>query len=130
MEEYHLELRHISKSFPGVKALDNVSLKVRPGSVHALAGENGAGKSTLIKIVNGIYKADEGGEIFINGKKVLIKDPIQARSYGISMIFQELNYVPELTIEENLFLCREPMKGISGMFLDKIALYKFFRFRQ
>lgn len=124
MEEYRLELRHISKSFPGVKALDNVSLKVRPGSVHALAGENGAGKSTLMKIVNGIYKADEGGEIFINGKKVLIKDPIQARSYGISMIFQELNYVPELTIEENLFLCREPMKGISGMFLDKREAHK------
>ena len=124
MEEYRLELRHISKSFPGVKALDNVSLKVRPGTVHALAGENGAGKSTLMKIVNGVYKADEGGEIFINGKKVLIKDPIQARNYGISMIFQELNYVPELTIEENLFLCREPMKGISGMFLDKREAHK------
>ncbi len=124
MEEYRLELSHISKSFPGVKALDDVSLRIRPGSVHALAGENGAGKSTLMKIVNGIYKADGDGEIRIDGKPVSIKDPIQARSYGISMIFQELNYVPELTIEENLFLCREPMKGGKKWFLDKKAAHE------
>lgn len=119
MEEYRLELNHISKSFPGVKALDEVSLKIRPGSVHALAGENGAGKSTLMKIINGIYKADGDGEVRINGAKVSIKNPVDARSHGISMIFQELNYVPELTIEENLFLCREPMKGKRGVFLNK-----------
>lgn len=124
MEEYRLELDHISKSFPGVKALDDVSLKVRPGSVHALAGENGAGKSTLMKIINGIYKADGDGEIRINGKKASIKDPINARSHGVSMIFQELNYVPELTIEENLFLCREPMKGKHGVFLNKKAAHE------
>lgn len=124
MEEYRLELNHISKSFPGVKALDDVSLKIRPGSVHALAGENGAGKSTLMKIVNGVYQADGGGEIRIDGKNVFIKDPVHARSHGISMIFQELNYVPELTIEENLFLCREPMKGKRGVFLDKKAAHE------
>ena len=116
MEEYRLELDHISKFFPGVKALDDVSLRLRPGSVHALAGENGAGKSTLMKIINGIYRAEEGGQIRINGEPVQIRDPVHARSHGISMIFQELNYVPELTIEENLFLCREPVKGRGGWF--------------
>lgn len=124
MEGYRLELSHISKSFPGVKALDDVSLKVRPGSVHALAGENGAGKSTLMKIVNGVYKADGDGEIRINGEKVSIKDPVNARDHGIAMIFQELNYVPELTIEENLFLCREPVKGKKGVFLNKKAAHE------
>lgn len=124
LDEYRLEIEHVSKSFPGVKALDNVSLKVRPGSVHALAGENGAGKSTLMKIINGIYKADPGGEIRIDGKSVQIRDPIEARRLGISMIFQELNYVPELTVEENLFLCREPMKGVGKAFLDKRAAHR------
>ena len=124
MEEFRLELSHISKSFPGVKALDDVSLRVRPGSVLALAGENGAGKSTLMKIINGIYKADGNGQIKIDGKAVTIKDPIEARRLGISMIFQELNYVPELTVEENLFLCREPMQGKGGLFLDKKAAHE------
>lgn len=124
MEGYRLELNHISKSFPGVKALDDVSLKVRPGSVHALAGENGAGKSTLMKIINGNYKADGNGEIKINGESVSIKDPVNARNHGISMIFQELNYVPELTIEDNLFLCREPVRGKKGVFLNKKAAHE------
>lgn len=124
MEGYRLELNHISKSFPGVKALDDVSLKVRPGSVHALAGENGAGKSTLMKIINGNYKADGDGEIKINGESVSIKDPVNARNHGISMIFQELNYVPELTIEDNLFLCREPVRGKKGVFLNKKAAHE------
>ncbi len=124
MEEYRLELDHISKFFPGVKALDDVSLRLRPGSVHALAGENGAGKSTLMKIINGIYRAEEGGQIRINGEPVQIRDPVHARSHGISMIFQELNYVPELTIEENLFLCREPVKGRGGWLLDRKAAHE------
>ena len=97
----------INKSFPGVKALDNVNFAVRKGTVHALCGENGAGKSTLMKIINGIYKADSG-QIFLDEKPVTIKDPIQARDYGIAMIAQELNYVPEMSIEENLFLGRLP----------------------
>ena len=98
----------INKSFPGVKALDNVNFAVRKGTVHALCGENGAGKSTLMKIINGIYKADSG-QIFLDEKPVTIKDPIQARDYGIAMIAQELNYVPEMSIEENLFLGRLPV---------------------
>ena len=98
----------INKSFPGVKALDNVNFAVRKGTVHALCGENGAGKSTLMKIINGIYKADSG-QIFIDEEAVEIKNPIQAKERGIAMIAQELNYVPEMSIEENLFLGRLPV---------------------
>lgn len=100
----------ISKSFPGVKALDHINFSVRKGTLHALCGENGAGKSTLMKIINGLYKAD-GGQIFIDEKPVEIKNSIQAREHGIAMIAQELNYVPEMSIEENLFLGRLPGKG-------------------
>ena len=100
-----LELRNISKSFPGVKALDGVSFKVRKGTTHVLCGENGAGKSTLMKIINGIYTPDEG-EILLDGKPVKIDNPIHARSLGISMIFQELSFVPEMTVAENIFLGR------------------------
>ena len=104
----------INKSFPGVKALDNVNFAVRKGTVHALCGENGAGKSTLMKIINGIYKADSG-QIFLEEKPVTIKDPIQARDYGIAMIAQELNYVPEMSIEENLFLGRLPVTKFGNV---------------
>ena len=103
-----LELRNISKSFPGVKALDHVSFKVRKGTTHVLCGENGAGKSTLMKIINGIYTPDEG-EILLDGKPVKIDNPIHARSLGISMIFQELSFVPEMTVAENIFLGRWPL---------------------
>src|SRR5690554_1702191 len=102
-----LQVRNIEKSFPGVKALDRINFSVKKGSVHVLCGENGAGKSTLMKIINGIYKAD-AGEIQIDGKRVEIENPIQARELGISMIFQELNYMPELTIEESLFVGNWP----------------------
>ena len=104
----------INKSFPGVKALDNVNFAVRKGTVHALCGENGAGKSTLMKIINGIYKADSG-QIFLDEKPVTIKDPIQARDYGIAMIALELNYVPEMSIEENLFLGRLPVTKFGNV---------------
>lgn len=104
----------INKSFPGVKALDNVNFAVRKGTVHALCGENGAGKSTLMKIINGIYKADSG-QIFLDEKPVTIKDPIQAGDYGIAMIAQELNYVPEMSIEENLFLGRLPVTKFGNV---------------
>lgn len=104
-----LELRHISKSFPGVKALDNVNFSLKKGTVHVLCGENGAGKSTLMKIIDGIYQADEG-EIFLNGDKVVIKNPLQAKENGIAMIFQELSYVPDMTLEENLCLGNWPKK--------------------
>ena len=102
-----LEVRNISKSFPGVKALDKISFRVKRGTTHVLCGENGAGKSTLMKIINGIYTPDEG-EIFLDGKPVTIENPIHARALGISMIFQELSYVPELTVAENIFLGRWP----------------------
>ncbi|QUH27117.1 sugar ABC transporter ATP-binding protein [Serpentinicella alkaliphila] len=106
-EVVKLRVRNIEKSFPGVKALDNINFSVRKGTVHVLCGENGAGKSTLMKIINGIYKAD-AGEILIDGKVVEVQDPIKARSLGISMIFQELNYIPEMTVEESLFVGNWP----------------------
>ncbi len=106
-DEIKLRVSKIEKSFPGVKALDKIDFSVRKGTVHALCGENGAGKSTLMKIINGIYKPD-AGEIFIDEEPVKIKDPIKARSLGIAMIAQELNYVPEMSVEENIFLGRLP----------------------
>ncbi len=107
-EEYALQVKNISKSFPGVKALDNVSFDVRKGTVHSIVGENGAGKSTLMKILNGMYKPD-GGELIINGKKEQVLSPIHAKALGISMIFQELVYVPEISIAENLHLGNQPV---------------------
>ena len=108
MDEIKMRVAGIEKSFPGVKALSNIDFSVRKGTVHALCGENGAGKSTLMKIIMGLYKADKG-QIFIDEKPVDIRNPIQAREKGISMIAQELNYVPELSVEENLFLGRLPV---------------------
>ncbi|MCK6067450.1 MULTISPECIES: sugar ABC transporter ATP-binding protein [Microbacterium] len=109
MSDTLLSVRGVSKSFPGVKALDDVSFEVRPGTVHALCGENGAGKSTLMKIINGIYQPDTG-EIRVRGEEVRIRNPIEARAQGIAMIAQELNFVPEMTIAESFFLGRLPMK--------------------
>lgn len=102
-----LRVSNVEKSFPGVKALDKINFAVKKGTVHVLCGENGAGKSTLMKVINGIYKPD-AGEIFLDGVEVEIKNPIQARSLGISMIFQELNYMPEMSIEESLFVGNWP----------------------
>ena len=110
MSEPRLSVRNINKSFPGVKALDDVSFDVRPGTVHALCGENGAGKSTLMKIINGLYQPDTG-EIRIDGTPVKIRNPIEAQDHGVAMIAQELSYVPEITIAENFFLGRLPKKG-------------------
>ena len=123
-----LELRGIEKLFPGVKALSDMSFAVRPGSVHVLCGENGAGKSTLCKIINGIYQPDRG-EIRINGAPVVMRDPLEARAHKIAMIFQELNFMPEMTVEQNLFLGREPVnkfgkvdwKSIRRPTLDLLA---------
>ena len=103
MAEYYLELKGISKSFPGVKALDNVSLSVRPGTVHALMGENGAGKSTLMKCLFGIYKMDEG-EILIEGSKVSINNPDEAMKMGVAMVHQELQPVLPRSVAENIML--------------------------
>lgn len=101
-----LEMKNISKSFPGTKALDKVQLEVRGGEVHALLGENGAGKSTLIKVLGGIYTKDEG-EILIEGKKVEIKDINSARQNGISIIHQELMLIPHMSVAENIYLGQE-----------------------
>jgi ribose transport system ATP-binding protein len=109
-----LEMHGISKTFPGVRALDRVDLLIREGEVHALAGENGAGKSTLMKILTGVTHADPGGSIIIEGEPVAIRDPVHARSLGISIIYQELSVVENLTVAENLFLAREPV-GRSGL---------------
>jgi len=112
--EIKMELRHVSKSFPGVMALDDVSFKLRKGSVHVLCGENGAGKSTLMKVLYGLYRPDKG-EIMIDGKPVHIGSPIDARKNKISMVFQELSYVPDMTLEENLFLGRWYKKNFFWM---------------
>ncbi|MHB9295618.1 sugar ABC transporter ATP-binding protein [Pillotina sp. SPG140] len=103
-----LEINHISKAFPGVLALDDVSFSARSGEVHALCGENGAGKSTLMKIINGVYRAD-AGEIRIKAKPVTIENPQDARKLGIAMIFQECTFIPELSIAESLFLGNLPV---------------------
>lgn len=102
-----LEMKGISKSFPGVKALQNVGLQLRAGEVHALLGENGAGKSTLIKVLGGIYHAEEG-EIYVEGQKVRIDSVAAARLAGVSIVHQELVLVPYMTVAENIFLGREP----------------------
>ncbi|MEG2603469.1 MAG: sugar ABC transporter ATP-binding protein [Clostridia bacterium] len=113
MSEYRLEMRGVCKSFPGVKALDNAQLKLRPGTVHALMGENGAGKSTLMKCMFGIYKMDEG-EVWYENKKVHINDPMQALNMGIAMVHQELQPIPERSVAENVFVGRYPMKMLLG----------------
>lgn len=105
-----LKMTGISKDFPGVRALDSVSLTVRQGSVHALVGENGAGKSTLMNVLFGIYQAD-AGTIAISGKPVSFKNPTEAISYGISMVHQELNQVTSLRVMDNIWLGRFPMKN-------------------
>ena len=104
-----LSMKGICKFFPGVKALDNVQLELRSGEVHALMGENGAGKSTLMKILTGVYRADEG-QILIDGKDVQPRNPLEATELGITIIHQELNQVLEMTVAENFFLGRERFK--------------------
>ena len=114
-----LEMRNISKTFPGVKALQNVNLTIYPGEVHALMGENGAGKSTLMKTLSGAYQADPGGEIRIAGVPMKVSGPIEAREAGVSIIYQELALAPNLTVAENIYLNREPRRG--GL-IDRAAM--------
>lgn len=102
-----LEVRNISKEFPGVKALDRVTLRLRQGEVHIVAGENGAGKSTLMKILAGAYRKD-AGDILIDGQVVEIDSPQRAQELGISAIYQEFSLVPQMSVAENIFLGREP----------------------
>lgn len=117
-----IEIRKVSKSFPGVRALHEVDLEVHPGEVHALCGENGAGKSTLIKILAGACGKDSGDMLF-NGDVVNIRTPQQALELGISCIYQELSIVPQLDVAKNIFLGNMFLKGKAG-FLDHAELYR------
>lgn len=119
MTEERLELRGITKTFPGVVALNSVNLDVRPGEVHALVGENGAGKSTLMKVLAGLYKADDG-EIIYNGETTSIDGPLDARNKGILLIHQELSLSPELSVAENIYLGAWPTNRLG--FLKKSEL--------
>src|SRR4051812_4751744 len=105
-----LEMRHISKTFGATRALQDVSLTVHGGELHALMGENGAGKSTLMKVLSGAYRPDPGGEILIDGTPVVTGDPIKARAQGIAVIYQELSLAPNLTAAQNVFLGNEPRR--------------------
>ncbi|MBI1850530.1 MAG: sugar ABC transporter ATP-binding protein, partial [Planctomycetes bacterium] len=117
-----LDMRDIVKSYPGVQALRGVSLDVRAGEVHALVGENGAGKSTLMKILAGAERKD-GGTIRFAGEEVELRDPLVASRLGITMIYQEFNLVPQLSIAENVFLGREPIHGPLRL-LDRPRLWR------
>ncbi|QHM71695.1 galactose/methyl galactoside ABC transporter ATP-binding protein MglA [Mixta intestinalis] len=118
--EFLLEMTHVSKSFPGVKALDNVNLRVRPHSVHALMGENGAGKSTLLKCLFGIYSKDSGSILF-QGREVNFKSAKEALENGVSMVHQELNLVLQRSVMDNMWLGRYPKKGL---FVDHDKMYR------
>lgn len=106
MAEYLLEMNRISKTYPGVKALDNVRFAVKAGEVHALIGENGAGKSTLMKILAGVEQPDEGAEICFNGEPVRFARAIDATRLGISIIYQDLSLFPNLSVAENICIGR------------------------
>src|ERR1700760_1074402 len=115
-----LTLRKVSKSFPGVRALDDVSFDVRPGEVHALLGENGAGKSTLIKIVSGVYPPDVG-DLEVDGKAVRFASPGEAQAKGIATIYQEFSLYSELTVAENIFAGHMPRSAIGTIDWAKAA---------
>ena len=111
-----LHIENLTKTFPGVRALGDVELRVRPGEVHALLGENGAGKSTLLRTMSGVMKPDSG-TIAVDGAVVTLRGPVDARKAGIAMIHQELQQVPELTVAQNMFLGRSLTRG--GLFVDR-----------
>ena len=125
--KYVLEMENISKEFPGVKALDDVQLKLRPGTVHALMGENGAGKSTLMKCLFGIYEKNSG-KILLDGVEVNFKSTKEALENGVSMVHQELNQVLQRNVLDNIWLGRYPMKGLfvdeKKMYNDTINIFK------
>ena len=114
-----MEMKNISKAFPGVKALDHVSLSLEKGEVLGMLGENGAGKSTLMKVLSGVYTPDEG-EIYIEGQKVELTGPKQALDLGIAIIYQELNLYPTLTVAENIFLTRLPKSKFGKINYQKL----------
>ena len=116
MSDYVLELKGITKAFPGVKALDRVQFQLKPGEIHALMGENGAGKSTFIKIITGVHLPDEG-EIYLNGEKTEIKSPKEAQRLGIAAIYQHVTCFPDLSVTENIFMGHEKVSRRSKRIL-------------
>ncbi|MDC7238982.1 MAG: sugar ABC transporter ATP-binding protein, partial [Spirochaetales bacterium] len=123
MSDYILELKGITKIFPGVKALNEVYFKLKPGEIHALMGENGAGKSTFIKVITGVYKP-EHGEIFLDGKRVRFHGPKDAQAAGIAAIYQHVTCFPDLTVTENIFVGHEiryPSKRLNWKEMHKRA---------
>ena len=116
MNDVLLEMKEINKSYSGVQVLHNVNLKVRKGEIHALMGENGAGKSTLIKIITGIVQADSGEKTY-KGEPLNISHPSQIYHYGIGIVHQEFNLLPDLNVAQNIFIAREPMKKFG--FVDE-----------
>lgn len=120
MGEVLIKMEGIEKWFPGVHALSQADFELRAGEVHALVGENGAGKSTLMKIIGGIYNKDDG-QVYLNGDEVVVQSPRQAQDLGISMIHQELNLMPHLTIAQNIFIGREPRGKVSFLVDDKVT---------
>ncbi len=118
MAEYILELKGISKYFPGVKALDNVHFQLKPGEIHALMGENGAGKSTFIKVITGVHKPEEG-EIYFEGQKVEFKNTKEAQALGIAAIYQHITGYPDLSVTENIFLGHEKVDSGTKRLLWK-----------
>jgi rhamnose transport system ATP-binding protein len=118
MSEYVLELKGITKRFPGVTALNNVNFKLKPGEIHALMGENGAGKSTFIKVITGVHAPNEG-EMFLNGEKVEFSGPNDAQAVGIAAIYQHVTNYPDLSVTENIFMGHEKVQKITGRLLWK-----------
>ncbi|MDQ0112145.1 sugar ABC transporter ATP-binding protein [Paenibacillus harenae] len=116
--EYVLELNGITKVFPGVKALNDVYFKLRPGEIHALMGENGAGKSTFIKVITGVYSPD-GGEMYLDGEKVEFRHPTDAQKRGIAAIYQHVTCYPDLSVTENIFMGHEKVQRGTGRILWK-----------
>ena len=110
MSEYLLEMNHITKIFPGTTALDDVSFNLKKGEIHAIVGENGAGKSTFIKVLTGVHQPD-GGEIILDGEKVVMSDPLVAQKYGVAAIYQHPASYPDLSVAENIFIGHEFKTG-------------------
>jgi len=108
---YIVNLKNVSKTFGGIKALNNVSLDIKQGEVHAVVGENGAGKSTLIKVLAGVHFPDDGAEIYINGARTIIRNPLDAIRKGISVIYQDISLFPNLTVEENICIGNDAVWG-------------------
>ena len=112
MSDYVVELKHVTKKFPGVVAMRDMHIAIRPGEIHGLIGENGAGKSTLIMVLTGVYVPEEG-EIYVDGKRVSFSNPVQAREQGITCVYQELNIVPMLSVVDNVFMGRRVVNSMG-----------------